>query len=513
MTTPSFSQLSDPTQSGPGFPAQSPYARMLTIASMLATGQNPDGTANGAVPFINAKTFGAAGDGVTDDSAALQAAINATPQGGLLFIPPTTPGYKFGTGLTISRSIQIVGGGWAGTVQAVYGNAGWNIGAGINNGSILYYTGTGSAIQAIHANLYERILLRDFAIFGPGTAGSTGLNVGTLPNSHITIGSRIDNVMVGNFDIGVLFATEDTLFIDLGIGGCNTVGFHGVAGWDTNGFNNNSFINCKFQTCNTIACQLTGGTQTGFYSPLFQANTGTSLRLEGVTQGVWIEGSPYFENSAGTHALDLNSASACRFSNLHCSFGSTTDNINMVSSVNNTFDWPAQSNIKVTADAASSSNWFIGNWSGASVTDASNSNFFLISGTANGALDVRTTQSTQQVMSWGPFSGPLWGLWNGGSQILLRDLANARYHMLLTGGAGNAAATSEFLSEVQVDGRLKALTGGANISSGSGAPSKPNTINPTAGDIYFRTDTPSTANQRIYICTVGGGTPTWVGIV
>jgi hypothetical protein len=56
------------------------------------------------------------------------------------------------------------------------------------------------------------------------------------------------------------------------------------------------------------------------------------------------------------------------------------------------------------------------------------------------------------------------------------------------------------------------LAGGGQISQGSGAPSKPWGVNPVAGDMFFRTDTPSTANQRMYVCTVGGGTPTWVGI-
>jgi len=56
-------------------------------------------------------------------------------------------------------------------------------------------------------------------------------------------------------------------------------------------------------------------------------------------------------------------------------------------------------------------------------------------------------------------------------------------------------------------------TAGNGITQGSGAPSKPNGNNPVAGDIWFRTDTPGTANQRIYICTTGGGTPVWAGIV
>lgn len=55
--------------------------------------------------------------------------------------------------------------------------------------------------------------------------------------------------------------------------------------------------------------------------------------------------------------------------------------------------------------------------------------------------------------------------------------------------------------------------GGGRISSGSGVPTKPGGIDPTSGDINFRTDTPSTLLQRLYICTVGGATPTWVGIL
>ena len=47
--------------------------------------------------------------------------------------------------------------------------------------------------------------------------------------------------------------------------------------------------------------------------------------------------------------------------------------------------------------------------------------------------------------------------------------------------------------------------GNANITSGTGAPSGSG----NKGDIYFRTDTPTTANQRIYIYTGS----TWTGIV
>ncbi len=53
-------------------------------------------------------------------------------------------------------------------------------------------------------------------------------------------------------------------------------------------------------------------------------------------------------------------------------------------------------------------------------------------------------------------------------------------------------------------------TGASQFYAGSGAP----TIAGTAGDFFFRTDTPATSLQRIYVCTVTGtaGAATWVGI-
>ena len=47
---------------------------------------------------------------------------------------------------------------------------------------------------------------------------------------------------------------------------------------------------------------------------------------------------------------------------------------------------------------------------------------------------------------------------------------------------------------------------------GSGAPTNPGGINPTAGDVYHRTDTPTVVGQKLYICTVGGASPTWAAM-
>lgn len=81
---------------------------------------------------VNVKHYGAVGDGTTDDTAALQAAISDT-QGRTLYIPKGTGPYKFTSTLTISS-----------TGHRIVGDVG--IGAS-NGGTELAYYGTGVAVQ------------------------------------------------------------------------------------------------------------------------------------------------------------------------------------------------------------------------------------------------------------------------------------------------------------------------------------------------------------------------------
>jgi hypothetical protein len=79
---------------------------------------------NPALPFvINAKAFGALGNGVADDTAALQAALNTVTFGGVLYIPSGTYLY---TSLVIKnlRTSQIIGDGNRATILRYNGSAG-----------------------------------------------------------------------------------------------------------------------------------------------------------------------------------------------------------------------------------------------------------------------------------------------------------------------------------------------------------------------------------------------------
>lgn len=51
---------------------------------------------------------------------------------------------------------------------------------------------------------------------------------------------------------------------------------------------------------------------------------------------------------------------------------------------------------------------------------------------------------------------------------------------------------------------------GNSLWIASGAPA---VSNPVLGDYYLRTDTPTVANQRIYVCTTGGGAPVWLALL
>lgn len=154
------------------------------------------------------------------------------------------------------------------------------------------------------------------------------------------------------------------------------------------------------------------------------------------------------------------------------------------------------------------------------------------------ACDANTTQNGQQAF-WitgnssaqlnscnelDPSGTPVSLQIDSGSSCLALAFKTTTGNYVLNGtltsiAANGSASITSTTAGLTVNGILVAaqigssLAAGSRISQGSGAPSKPNSVNPVAGDIWFRTDTSSTASQRIYICTTGGASPVWSGIV
>lgn len=74
-------------------------------------------TALSEAATITPQGYGAEGDGTTDDTSALQAAINAVPAGGILYLPNGT---YLASSLTLNSSIKLMG---AGTIKQKTGSA------------------------------------------------------------------------------------------------------------------------------------------------------------------------------------------------------------------------------------------------------------------------------------------------------------------------------------------------------------------------------------------------------
>lgn len=114
------------------------------------------------------------------------------------------------------------------------------------------------------------------------------------------------------------------------------------------------------------------------------------------------------------------------------------------------------------------------------------------------------------------------GSGGSGNSLGLNDTSSPGNQVWVTNAGGAFkfinTAFSASMGQVNQDGTwtmnaVGSSSGGRIFGPLSGAPGLPNGIQPSTGDFYFRKDTPSTANQRLYVCTAGGGTPTWVGIL
>jgi len=130
---------------------------------ITATGSTtPRTLANRFADAVNVKDFGAVGDGVTDDTAAIQAAVAAVPSsGGDVYFPAGR--YKISTEITIISKVVYLRGDGAGASFIVQTGAAAN---GINFNNATYMPGGGISGLSIHAG----------SLYNTGT-GSTGSGI------------------------------------------------------------------------------------------------------------------------------------------------------------------------------------------------------------------------------------------------------------------------------------------------------------------------------------------------
>lgn len=188
--------------------------------------------------YVNINDFGAVGDGVANDAAAIQSAIDfvaADPNGGIVYMPRGS--YNLGTtslSFPIAKSISLIGAGASSS------------GDGVNQvaATRLTYTGTSEAIK-VHGTGFDANQcggsLRDFYILGPGAGGATrGISIKFVSGSTGRFSAH--NVFVDRFNIGwKLDAVLDVSFENCHSRGCSYGWYFDPA---SEAVNANTFSNC-----------------------------------------------------------------------------------------------------------------------------------------------------------------------------------------------------------------------------------------------------------------------------
>jgi hypothetical protein len=124
------------------------FAAMLPEAKAAQVQPLTAGPVRGIYPVFDVTVYGAVGDGSTNDSSAIQNAINAAQLvGGIVWFPPAT--YLLGTGLSVTNQVILAGAGWN-----IHGTKGSFLE--VNNTSVTAITVAASATG---------VIIRDLGIF------------------------------------------------------------------------------------------------------------------------------------------------------------------------------------------------------------------------------------------------------------------------------------------------------------------------------------------------------------
>jgi hypothetical protein len=231
----------------------------------------PPATQESTSSPLNVKSFGAKGDGVTDDSASIQKAFDSIKDNGAVFFPKGT--YRFEKTITIPSYIRITGES--------------------KRSSILLYKGTDKALVSgdrtgKYGNGSYHITIEDIALQGSdaGTAlyiTSRYLTVNNTEISHFGVGIDAQYCWTNKF-------YNVTIFY-------NTIGFIGGSF-----LNANSFVNCIF-AAGKKGVTFTQGWNIAFTGCQFEAFSEACFSFnEEAKDAIWnltITGC-YFENNGKT---------------------------------------------------------------------------------------------------------------------------------------------------------------------------------------------------------------------
>ena len=473
---------------------------------------------------VSVKDFGAVGDGTTDDTAAIQAAITAVTDGGTVYLPAGQFLLATATGsriLQITKRIQIVGDGWDSVLLV-----GSSIGSGVDVIQIQPPTVAGVQgvrFQDFYISKQSGTPARN-GIAVDGTNGPVGYfvidhvrvdqlggkafavtNASGLATGTPYIATFRDNIFTGGMD---LTNAGDNIRIDsCQMGGTGSLIVSIVPGAYNGGGHGFLMLNCNIT--------LSGGTvvNNAWQGAIQNCNLEQTVATTSANSAVIdiqgnvtypVENFKVIGNFIGTNSIyvadgvRVDRAVATiiadnyivRGSGVACRLTANSDRTQIIA---NRQALPEAITVWLSD---SGTNTFVDYINQSTGVHSLTLPFALttVGGTvalaANGATQVKASSATALGFSSGTDPSA-----TGMDTSLSRTSAGivAVGNGTVGDGSGGLYATKyQFVSA-------------ATLKSGSGAPA----AGGNSGDIYFRTDTPGTANQRIYINNAG----TWTGIV
>lgn len=175
-------------------------------------------------PYFNVQEFGATGDGTADDSAAIQAALDAAAAGSQkrVYVPHTANGYAIGSTLTIDEGVTLFGDNlWGqersrikprpGFTSPLLRTEDYGVTRKLRVGIIgLFFDGSSTTLTAIQANIQESLIqnctVKNCFTYGIHFGGISSGPTAQALNNHI-----LDNYLAGQIGVTEFF---DGIFID-----------------------------------------------------------------------------------------------------------------------------------------------------------------------------------------------------------------------------------------------------------------------------------------------------------
>jgi len=193
MTTVKISQLP---------PAPTPLVG-ADLIPVVQTGTTSKTTLNAIRNYVtvNVESFGAVGDGTTDDTAAIQAALNAVGYGGTVNLLNKR---YYVTGLVIPQYVTLQGTWNSPGYDGLAGSASFS-----NMNSVLLLNPSGTIAMRQATTLTKLVVFNSviangtLPINGSNTFSGTGITMGNLSGSQQSPDMLIDNVMVLGFTTGI----------------------------------------------------------------------------------------------------------------------------------------------------------------------------------------------------------------------------------------------------------------------------------------------------------------------